>query len=134
MFVHRANANIGDTDKSKVGILLIGHGQPDEWDVEWPTETEQELSFRNDVIELLVADGYKRENISLAWMEFKDPKPVEIIYSFLKTESKKYSSFQLLSVRIRCTANTITLSWFMSLIFLRDSRSSIWEPGMMIPL
>ena len=38
MFVHRANANIGDTDKSKVGILLIGHGQPDEWDVEWATE------------------------------------------------------------------------------------------------
>ena len=34
MFVHRANAHIGDTDKSKVRTLLVGHGQPDEWDVE----------------------------------------------------------------------------------------------------
>jgi hypothetical protein len=83
MFVERANANIGDTDKSKVGILLMGHGQPDEWDVEWPTETEQELSFRYEVLDLLVADGYARENLSLAWMEFKEPKPAEIIPEFL---------------------------------------------------
>lgn len=93
MFVHRANANIGDTDKSKVGILLIGHGQPDEWDVEWPTETEQELSFRNDVIEMLVADGYKRENVSLAWMSFKDPKPIEIVPVFLENGIEKLLFF-----------------------------------------
>ena len=93
MFVHRANANLGDTDKSKVGILLIGHGQPDEWDVEWSTETEQELSFRNDIIELLVANGYKRENISLAWMEFKEPKPVEIIPQFMENGIEKLLFF-----------------------------------------
>jgi len=93
MFVHRANANIGDTDKSKVGILLIGHGQPDEWDVEWPTETEQELSFRNEVIDLLVADGYKRENVSLAWMSFKEPKPVEIIPQFMANGIEKLLFF-----------------------------------------
>jgi protoheme ferro-lyase len=93
MFVHRANANIGDTDKSKVGILLIGHGQPDEWDVEWPTETEQELSFREDVIDVLVADGYKRENISLAWMSFKEPKPVEIIPQFMENGIEKLLFF-----------------------------------------
>jgi hypothetical protein len=45
MFVERANAHIGDTEKSKVGILLVGHGQPDEWDVEWATETEQEVGM-----------------------------------------------------------------------------------------
>ena len=93
MFVHRANANIGDTDKSKVGILLIGHGQPDEWDVEWPTETEQELSFRQDIIDLLVADGYKRENVSLAWMSFKDPKPIEIVPQFLENGIEKLLFF-----------------------------------------
>jgi hypothetical protein len=93
MFVHRANANIGDTDKSKVGILLVGHGQPDEWDVEWPTETEHELSFRNDIIELLVADGYKRENVSLAWMEFKGPKPLEIIPQFFENGIEKLLFF-----------------------------------------
>lgn len=93
MFVHRANANIGETDKSRVGILLIGHGQPDEWDEEWPTETEHELSFREDIIELLVADGYKRENVSLAWMEFKEPKPVEIIPQFMENGIEKLLFF-----------------------------------------
>jgi len=93
MFANRANANIGDTDKSKVGILLIGHGQPDEWDVEWPTETEQELSFRYDVLSLLVEDGYKAENLSLAWMEFKEPKPAEIIEEFLSNGIEKLLFF-----------------------------------------
>ncbi len=93
MFVNRANANIGDTDKSRVGILLIGHGQPDEWDLEWATETEQELSFREDIIELLVADGYKRENISLAWMMFKEPEPVEIIPRFMANGIEKLLFF-----------------------------------------
>jgi len=93
MFVKRANSNIGDTDKSKVGILLVGHGQPDEWDVEWPTETEQELGFRKDVLALLAADGYQEENLSLAWMEFKDPKPAEKIEEFLQNGIEKLLFF-----------------------------------------
>ncbi len=93
MFVQRANANIGDTDKSKVGILLVGHGQPDEWDVEWPTETEQELGFRNDVLALLAADGYQPENLSLAWMEFKEPKPAEKVEQFLQNGIEKLLFF-----------------------------------------
>lgn len=93
MFVERANANIGDTDKSKVGILLVGHGQPDEWDVEWPTETEQELGFRNDVLAMLAADGYRPENLSLAWMSFKEPKPAEKIEQFLENGIEKLLFF-----------------------------------------
>ena len=93
MFVHRANANIGDTDKSKVGILLVGHGQPDEWDVEWPTETEQELGFRNDVLAMLAADGYRPENLSLAWMSFKEPKPAEKVEQFLENGVEKLLFF-----------------------------------------
>ncbi len=89
MFVNRANANIGDTDKSKVGILLVGHGQPDEWDVEWPTETEQEIGFRNDVLELLAADGYQPDNLGLAWMSFKEPKPAEKVEEFLENGIEK---------------------------------------------
>lgn len=79
MFTTRANASIGNTDRSKVGVLLVGHGQPVEWDKEWATETEQEIGFRNDIKQLFIADGYKAENISNAWMEFKEPKPIEII-------------------------------------------------------
>jgi protoheme ferro-lyase len=93
MFVQRANANIGDTDKSKVGILLVGHGQPDEWDVEWPTETEQELGFRNDVLAMLAADGYQPDNLSLAWMEFKEPKPAEVVEQFLQNHIEKLLFF-----------------------------------------
>jgi len=93
MFVSRANANIGDTDKSKVGILLMGHGQPAEWDVEWPTETAQEIGFRMDILDLLAADGYRPENMSLAWMEFKEPKPIDIMGEFMQSGIEKLLFF-----------------------------------------
>ncbi len=92
-FVHRANEHIGDTDKSKVGVLLVGHGQPDEWDVEWPTETGQELGFREDVLRLLEEDGYKGENLSLAWMSFKEPKPAERVEVFASRGVEKVVFF-----------------------------------------
>lgn len=73
MFVERANRNLHGTPKEKVGILLVGHGQPEDWDRIYASQTEQEMSFRREVLELLVQDGYQRENVSLAWMEFKEP-------------------------------------------------------------
>jgi len=93
MFVHRANAHRGDTDKSKVGILLVGHGQPDEWDAEWPTETRQEIGFREDVLRLLEEDGYRRQNLGLAWMEFKEPKPAEQVETFARNGVEKVLYF-----------------------------------------
>lgn len=93
MFVARANANLGGTDKSKVGILLVGHGQPDEWDLEWPTETEQETSFREDILELLEQDGFRSENLGTAWMEFKDPKPAQVIEGFLANDIQRLLYF-----------------------------------------
>jgi protoheme ferro-lyase len=93
MFVERANAHIGDTDKSDVGILLVGHGQPDEWDVEWATETEQEIGFREDVLKQLEADGYRPENLSLAWMEFKEPKPADKVEEFIGNGVKRVLYF-----------------------------------------
>jgi hypothetical protein len=82
MFIARANEHVDGTDKSKIGVLLVGHGQPDEWDVEWPTETEQELGFREEVLKLFEADGYRPENLSLAWMEFKEPRPAPKVEEF----------------------------------------------------
>ena len=93
MFVQRANAHMGDTDKSKVGILLVGHGQPDEWDVEWATETEQEIGFRQNVLQLLEDDGYRPENLSLAWMEFKEPKPAAMVEEFVERGVEKVLYF-----------------------------------------
>jgi hypothetical protein len=93
MFLQRANANIGNTDKAKVGIMLVGHGQPDEWDVEWPTETEQEIGFRHDVLRMLAEDGYQQENMGLAWMEFKEPKPAAMFEKFLNNGIEKLLFF-----------------------------------------
>jgi protoheme ferro-lyase len=93
MFVHRANGHRGETDRSKVGILLVGHGQPDEWDVEWATETEQEIGFRQNVLNRFEADGYKWENLSLAWMEFKQPRPAQKVQEFSKNGVEKVLFF-----------------------------------------
>lgn len=93
MFIERANANIDDTDKSNVGVLLVGHGQPDEWDVEWPKETEHELGFRYDVLDIFAADGYQPANLSLAWMSFKEPKPAAKVEEFLDNGIEKLLFF-----------------------------------------
>jgi sirohydrochlorin ferrochelatase len=73
LYVARANLHLGGTAKSKVGILLVGHGQPDGWDRIYPTQTEQENTFRQDVAKRFSANGFSPENIALAWMEFKEP-------------------------------------------------------------
>lgn len=84
MFVERANRALDGVDKARVGILLVGHGQPDAWDREWPTETEHETRFRQDVLRLLAADGFAPHHVSLAWMEFKEPKPAPKIEEFVR--------------------------------------------------
>jgi sirohydrochlorin ferrochelatase len=92
-FLEKANAAIGDTDPAKVGVLLVGHGQPDEWDREFPTQTEHELEFRRRVLELLTANGYDRENMALAWMEFKQPQPSEVVEALVARGVEKIIYF-----------------------------------------
>ncbi len=75
MYVERVNANLGGSDKADVGVLLVAHGQPDEWDETWPLQTEHEMLFGDRIIELLIAEGYSPENVGKAWMSFKEPKP-----------------------------------------------------------
>jgi sirohydrochlorin ferrochelatase len=93
MFVERVNAHLDGTDKSDVGVLLVGHGQPDEWDVEWATETEQEIGFREGVLVLLEQDGYRSDLLSLAWMEFKEPKPEKKVEEFVAKGAHKVFYF-----------------------------------------
>lgn len=84
MFVNRVNENLDGSDKGNVGVLLVAHGQPDEWDEIWPLQTEQEMLFGQRILERLEADGFRRENIGKAWMSFKKPVPaaeVERIYA-----------------------------------------------------
>ncbi len=74
MIADKVVAAAGDRDRSAVGVMLVGHGQPHEWDRVHPTETEQEQAFRSAVRELLVADGFPAEMVSDAWMSFREPK------------------------------------------------------------
>jgi hypothetical protein len=93
MFLTRAEANIGETDRNKVGVLLIGHGQPEEWDEEWPTETQQEIGFREDILQLLEENGYSPANMSMAWMSFKEPKPAVKVEEFARNGVEKLLFF-----------------------------------------
>jgi hypothetical protein len=92
-FLAKVYANMGDTPKEEVAIALIGHGQPDEWDVEWATETEQEMGFREDLMDMFAEYGFRRENLGSAWMEFKDPKPVDLMEDFVNNGAKKIFYF-----------------------------------------
>ncbi len=93
MFVQRTNDHIGPTDPANVGVLLVGHGQPDEWDVQWPTETEQEIGFREQVLADFEQAGYQPQNLGLAWMSFKEPKPAPKVDEFAANGVEKVVFF-----------------------------------------
>ena len=63
-----------DRDLRTVGVMLVGHGQPRQWDATHPTETQQEQQFRDDIRALRIADGFRHGLVSDAWMSFRDPK------------------------------------------------------------
>ena len=93
MFVARANEHLDGVEKDKVAVLLVGHGQPDEWDVEWGTETEHENAFRHGVLMRLAEDGFNPALLDLAWMEFKEPQPAEKIEEFIGLGAKRLLFF-----------------------------------------
>ena len=93
MFVARANAHLDGLAKSQVGVLLVGHGQPTEWDETWPTETAHEIAFRENVLKRFEQDGYRPENLSMAWMEFRSPKPAQQIEEFVQNGVRKILYF-----------------------------------------
>jgi protoheme ferro-lyase len=93
MFVQRVDKYLGDADKSTVGILLVGHGQPEEWDQLWPTETQQEISFRQDIMQLFEQEGFRSQNLSEAWMEFKEPRADSVVKKFYQNGVRRIFFF-----------------------------------------
>lgn len=93
VFLEKVYAQMKDDKKEDIAITLVGHGQPDEWDVEWPTETGQEMLFREEIIKLFIREGFRAENLGSAWMEFKDPKPAELMEDFMDNGVKKVFYF-----------------------------------------
>lgn len=93
MFVARLNEAVKEADRAKVGVLLVGHGQPASWDALYPTETVHELAFREAILEELVAAGYPREHVGLAWMEYREPRADEQLTALLTTGVKEVYYF-----------------------------------------
>jgi sirohydrochlorin ferrochelatase len=92
-FLAKADRVVPVTERGEVGVLLVGHGQPKEWDREFPTETEHENNFRNLIMDLFVSKGYKRENVSLAWMAFRQPSPQDKVEELVAKGVKKVIYF-----------------------------------------
>ena len=93
VFPEKVYAHLDGESREEVAVAFVGHGQPDEWDVEWATETDQEMQFREDLMDLFVSEGFKRENLGSAWMEFKEPKPAELMETFIENGVKKVFYF-----------------------------------------
>jgi sirohydrochlorin ferrochelatase len=93
VFPEKVYARMEGVPREEVAVAFVGHGQPDEWDVEWATETEQEMQFREDLMDLFVREGFKRENLGSAWMEFKEPEPAELMETFVENGVKKIFYF-----------------------------------------
>jgi protoheme ferro-lyase len=70
---------ISGLEKSKVGILLVGHGQPTEWEKIYPAQNQQENQYREAIREKLIKDGFSPGNIALGWMEFQKPTITESV-------------------------------------------------------
>jgi protoheme ferro-lyase len=79
LYVDKVSSIVTSLNKEKVGVVLVGHGQPTEWDEKFYTQTQLETSFRTDIFRLLELKGYNPQNLKLAWMEFKNPTPKEAV-------------------------------------------------------
>lgn len=79
LYLNTVSNNTKKLDKKNVGIILVGHGQPIEWDEKFYTQTQQEISFREDIFKVLQQKGYNSKNLMLAWMEFREPKPKDAV-------------------------------------------------------
>jgi protoheme ferro-lyase len=84
MFVDQAEQMRHNIPAEEVGILLVAHGQPSQSDKIYPKQTQQETDFRLAIRDRLVQSGYLADNISLAWMEYKEPTPQEGLRKLLQ--------------------------------------------------
>jgi len=92
-FIEKANLAVPPEDRATTGVLLVGHGQPDEWDVEFATETEHENRFREQLRDDFIQQGYRPENVRLAWMAFKEPNTTDAVNSLAASGIKKMIFF-----------------------------------------
>ncbi len=95
VFVDRANELSIGINKSKVGILLVGHGQPTEWENLYPEQNRQENQYREGIRDKLVADGFSSDNVMLGWMSFQEPSVIESAQDLAENNVEKILVFSV---------------------------------------
>jgi protoheme ferro-lyase len=93
LFLRRAEGVRLGCERSKLGFVLVGQGQPLEWDHKFPAQVDQETHFRQEVARRLIEAGYPRSNILLAWSEFKEPKVVSALEKLASRRLEKILVF-----------------------------------------
>ena len=95
VFVERANELSIGLNKSDVGILLVGHGQPTEWENLYPEQNHQEIQYRDGIRNKLIAVGFAPENILLGWMSFQEPSILESAQALAENGVQKILVFSV---------------------------------------
>lgn len=88
LYIDAIKTSTQSSDKENIGVILVGHGQPLEWDKKFYTQTQQEISFRMDILKQLVQEGYPAGNLQLAWMEFRPPSPKDAVKQLIQNNVK----------------------------------------------
>jgi len=95
VFVGRAETARGETARERIGILLVGHGQPKAWDRIYPTQAEHENRYREGIWELLVEKGYLPGNVLPVWMSFQEPSIAQGLHRLVANGVKKILVFSV---------------------------------------
>lgn len=64
---------VGESDRSDIGAVLVGSGQPPEWDRAYPEGPDEETAFMQRVRLAMSERGFDAERIRLAWAEWREP-------------------------------------------------------------
>ncbi len=78
-------ASVPEADRSSTGVVLVGHGQPWQWDRTHPAGSEQETYFAQRVRALLLDGGFGSGMVRLGWLDWQEqgvPEAVRHLVAF----------------------------------------------------
>lgn len=75
----RVIAAVPPADRATTGVVLVGHGQPWQWDREYPAGSEHETYFAQRVRALLIEEGFGPELVRIGWLDWQDPGVSEAV-------------------------------------------------------
>ncbi len=75
----RVLASIAPAERATTGVVLVGHGQPWQWDREYPAGGEHETYFAQRVRALLAEAGFGPELVRIGWLDWQDPGVSEAV-------------------------------------------------------